>query len=112
MAEKRYKVKFYFRDGTSQSIEIAIPSGYTPEKGKDYFTEEDKAELVRYVVDYMADNLPSGGVNFETDESLILKDEILSVNTTDVMEQNNTLPITSAGVYAVVGNIEVLLKTI
>lgn len=48
----------------------------------------------------------------ETDHTLILKDGILSVNTTNQMEQDNTLPITSAGVYATVGNIEVLLKTI
>ena len=48
----------------------------------------------------------------KTDNTLIVKDGVLSVNTTDQMEQDNTLPITSAGVYATVGNIEVLLKTI
>ena len=42
----------------------------------------------------------------------ITEDGTLSVNTTNQMEQDNTLPITSAGVYATVGNIEVLLKTI
>lgn len=54
----------------------------------------------------------SGGVEFKTDGTLSLKDGILSVNTTSEMESDNTLPITSAGVYATVGNIEVLLKTI
>lgn len=53
-----------------------------------------------------------GNVDFKTDETLTLKDGILSVNTTDQMAQDNTLPITSAGVYIIVGNIEVLLKTI
>lgn len=53
-----------------------------------------------------------GNADFQTDETLILKDGVLSVNTTDMMEKDNTLPITSAGVYATVGNIEVLLKTI
>lgn len=53
-----------------------------------------------------------GGVDFKTDETLTLKNGILSVNTTDQMEQDNTLPITSAGVFATVGNIEALLKTI
>lgn len=53
-----------------------------------------------------------GGVYFETDETLTLKDGVLSVNTTNEMEQDNTLPMTSAGVYATVGNIEALLKTI
>lgn len=61
-------------------------------------------------------NFPSGGsgggVNFKTDETLTLKDGVLSVNTTNDMEQDNTLPITSAGVFATVGNIEALLKTI
>lgn len=51
-------------------------------------------------------------LSFETDETLTLKDGVLSVNTTDQMEQDNTLPMTSAGVYAQVGNIEALLKTI
>ena len=51
-------------------------------------------------------------VDFRTDETLILKDGILSVNTTDQMEQDNTLPMTSAGVFATVGNIEALLATI
>lgn len=50
--------------------------------------------------------------SFRTDETLNLEDGVLSVNTTDLAEQDNTLPITSAGVYATVGNIEALLKTI
>ena len=53
------------------------------------------------------------GVNFTVDETLKLTDDgVLSVNTTDVLESDNTLPITSAGVHATVGNIEILLKTI
>lgn len=54
----------------------------------------------------------SGGVDFDTDNTLTLKNGVLSVNTTNQMEQDNTLPITSAGVFATVGNIEALLKTI
>ena len=50
--------------------------------------------------------------DFTTDETLILQDGVLSVNTTNEVEQDNTLPITSAGVHATVGNIEALLKTI
>ena len=34
------------------------------------------------------------------------------MNTADDVEQNNTLPITSAAVYTTVGNIEALLSTI
>lgn len=69
-------------------------------------------QIVKAVTEYLQKNPPSAGVNFETDHTLTLKDGILSVNTTDQMEQDNTLPITSAGVYATVGNIEALLKTI
>lgn len=36
----------------------------------------------------------------------------LSVDTADAVEQDNTLPITSAAVHTTVGNIELLLKTI
>ena len=50
--------------------------------------------------------------SFKPDATLTLKEGILSVNTTDVMEKDNTLPITSAGVYTTVGNIEALLNTI
>lgn len=52
------------------------------------------------------------GLQFETDETLILKDGVLSVNTTDTVAEDNTLPITSAAVAVTVGNIEVLLNTI
>lgn len=72
----------------------------------------DPAVVAKAVEDYLKENPPSGGVQFKPDETLTLKDGILSVNTTNDMEQDNTLPITSAGVYATVGNIEVLLKTI
>jgi hypothetical protein len=53
-----------------------------------------------------------GGVDFKTDSTLKLENGILSVNTANQMEQDNTLPITSAAVYNTVGNIEALLKTI
>lgn len=53
-----------------------------------------------------------GNVDFRVDETLTLENGVLSVNTTNDMEKDNTLPITSAGVFATVGNIEALLKTI
>lgn len=46
------------------------------------------------------------------DNLSITEDGTLSVNTTNQIGQDNTLPITSASVFATVGNIEVLLKTI
>ena len=103
------------KDGKS-AYEYAKDFGYTG-------TEEEFAELMANGVSeediqdavekYLEENPPSGGgVDFEIDSTLKLKDGILSVNTTNDMEQDNTLPITSAGVFATVGNIEALLKTI
>lgn len=57
-------------------------------------------------------SISGGNADFRTDETLILKDGILSVNTTDVAEEDNTQPITSAGVHTVVGNIGAILDTI
>lgn len=74
-------------------------------------TDPAKGDYVKGKEEFIK-QIPSGGVNFKTDETLTLKDGILSVNATNDMEKDNTLPITSAGVYATVGNIEALLKTI
>jgi hypothetical protein len=51
---------------------------------------------------------------FETDETLTLNPttNVLSVNRANEVEQDNTLPITSAAVFAEVGNINALLETI
>lgn len=53
-----------------------------------------------------------GGTSFTTDETLTLVNGILSVNTADEAEMDNTLPITSSAVYTAVGNINALLETI
>ena len=53
-----------------------------------------------------------GGTSFTTDDTLILKDGVLKVNTTNECAADNTLPITSAGVHTQIGNIDVLLGTI
>jgi len=49
---------------------------------------------------------------FVPDETLSLKNGVLSVNTADTAEEDNTLPITSAAVFTEIGNINVLLGTI
>lgn len=69
---------------------------------------EEKNNLVAAVNEAMK----KGGGGFATDETLILSDGILRVNTTDVAEPDNTLPITSAGVDTIVGNIGAILDTI
>ena len=46
------------------------------------------------------------------DALTITEDGVLSVVRTDAVEQDNTLPVTSAAVYAEIGNIAALLSTI
>lgn len=53
-----------------------------------------------------------GGVSFDIGPTLKLHDGVLDVNTANVAEQDNTLPITSAAVHTTVGNIELLLSRI
>jgi hypothetical protein len=89
-----------------QKIDAVLYSAQT-------LTEEQKAQARANIGAISKDDIPTGGGSgFQIDETLILKDGILGVNTTNDMEQDNTLPITSAGLFAAVGNIEALLKTI
>lgn len=71
---------------------------------------EAKNNLVAAINEAMTKG--GGAASFETDNTLILEDGILRVNTTDVAERDNTLPITSAGVDTIVGNIGAILDTI
>ena len=52
------------------------------------------------------------GGEITLDRTLKFEKGVLSVNTAKAVEQNNTLPITSAAVHVTVGNIEALLETI
>lgn len=64
-------------------------------------------------VTHIYDGGGGGGIPPIDNETLVVDSSgILRVNTTDLAEQDNTQPITSAGTYMIVGNIEVLLKTI
>lgn len=70
-------------------------------------------EVIQSAVEaYLNEHPVSGGVDFKTDHTLKLENGVLSVNATNLAEQDNTRPITSAGVHTIVGNIEALLKTI
>lgn len=53
------------------------------------------------------------GCFYKIGESLkIINEDTLEVNTVNQVEEDNTLPITSAAVYTTVGNIDALLQTI
>ena len=78
-----------------------------------YSMFEDNTGIILQKADGTAAETGGGGVAFTTDETLTLSPEgVLSVNTADVVEQDNTLPVTSAAVHTTVGNIEALLKLI
>ena len=49
---------------------------------------------------------------YKPGDNISIVDDVISVVTTDLMEENNTKPITSGAVYTVVGNIDALLDTI
>ena len=74
----------------------------------------DDDVIKQAVEEWLRENPIESGVNFIPDASLTLDPEtkVLSVNTADQVEEDNTLPITSAAVHSTVGNIEILLRTI
>ena len=65
------------------------------ETGSSGYATKDKAGTIK-----VGDNLK------------ISEDGVLSVDTTDTAQQDNTKPMTSAGVYTLAGNIEVLLAAL
>ena len=75
-------------------------------------TTEDKSSLVAAINEVRQTG--GGGTAYTIGHGLKLdaNTNTLSVDTADKMEQDNTLPITSAAVYVEVGNINALLKTI
>ena len=75
-------------------------------------TTEDKSSLVAAINEVRRTG--GGGTAYTIGHGLKLdaKTNTLSVDMADKIEQDNTLPITAAAVYAEVGNINALLKTI
>lgn len=74
-------------------------------------SEDDNYDILIKLIEDVRE-LQKNNISFVTDETLTLKDGVLSVNTTNSVANDNTLPITSAAVAVTVGNIEVLLNTI
>ena len=76
-----------------------------------YLTTEDKSSLVAAINEVRR---TGGGTAYTIGHGLKLdaKTNTLSVDMADKIEQDNTLPITAAAVYAEVGNMNALLKTI
>ena len=53
-----------------------------------------------------------GSMDYELGESLVVEDGVLSVKTTDDIEEGNMLPVSSNAVYKSLGNIENKLESI
>lgn len=78
----------------------------------DDLATEDKSTIVAAINE--AARSGGGGTKYQIGNGLILdaKTNTLSVDTADAVERDNTKPITSAGVYLEIGNINALLATI
>lgn len=78
----------------------------------DDLATEDKSTIVAAINE--AARSGGGGTKCQIGNGLILdtKTNTLSVDTADAVELNNAKPITSAAVYAAVGNINALLATL
>ena len=83
--------------------------------------EVDPAAVQKIVDEYLTANPPQAGSPATADKLgmvkvgnglSITKDGTLSVDTADKAEKDNTKPITAAGVYTEIGNINALLATI
>lgn len=86
-----------------------LPAGY--DATADY--DKEKGVLTIGIPLSRVEGGGGGGGMPTINETLIIDEEgDLGVNTTDQVQENNRLPITSAAVYATVGNINALLETI
>lgn len=47
MADKNYLLQFTMSDGTEKQVPFSVPN---PVKGVDYYTDEDRAEIVKAVL--------------------------------------------------------------
>lgn len=56
--------------------------------------------------------ISAGGMLYQIGEGLKLEGRVLSVDTADRVEQDNTKPVTSAAVHVEIGNIEALLAAL
>lgn len=79
----------------------------------DKFNEDENGNL--YYGNERIAFVPAGGnegQEVEIGNGLKLEDNVLSVDTTDNVEKDNSKPVTSAAVYTVVGNINAILESL
>lgn len=92
-----------------QSVEAVKDEIGTPQPAEDVQTLTELIAEVRAVLE----EIEEAGVSLEIDDTLKYDmQHRLGVNTTSSVAEDNTLPITAAGVYMEIGNINALLNTI
>lgn len=74
--------------------------------------QEKKPVEIGFSVAVRADGGSGGGYNIGPGLKLDAETNTLSVDTAEIVEKDNTKPVTSAAVYTEVGNINALLATI
>lgn len=96
-------------DITEKELAYAVARAEAAAKAAEEAAEQAQEVVAGQIPPATADRI--GGI--KVGENLeITEDGVLSVATADDMEQDNTLPITSAAVYTEVGNINSSLQTI
>lgn len=74
--------------------------------------QEKKPVEISFSVAVRAGSGSGGGYNIGPGLKLDAETNTLSVDTAEIVEKDNTKPVTSAAVFAEVGNINALLATI
>ncbi|MBQ7962442.1 MAG: hypothetical protein IJ289_07555 [Clostridia bacterium] len=77
-----------------------------------FVNSEGKKEYIETEVTIPTDSEDSSVQKIEIGNGLKLEDNVLSVDTADNVEKDNTKPVTSAAVYTVVGNINAILESL
>lgn len=75
-------------------------------------SQAKSAETLAQKAYELAQNAGGGATELQAGENIKIQDNVISVITTNNAEEDNTRPITSAGVNTIVGNIDVLLRLI
>ena len=89
---------------TTERAQLPVLSRPRPED----YVYEDYSDLILRV-----ERLENSGMTGLTEgDNIKIENGVISVLTTNEVKQDNTRPLTSAGAYVVVGNIEVLLSQI
>ena len=108
--------------GTSGEEDLVIPTLWA-DLGRVYYAADPSGDestdpslpvwaQLQQQVDELKQSGGSGGVDFETDETLTLENGVLSVNTVDQVIEDDFRPVTSGAVYQEFSKAVALLKTI